>query len=207
MESRHCDGCGKIFRVSVISGQKYHSELCRMSGSVWSGRKFQRSESERRIATVNVPNIGAMKNIETPKELIVKNIPLPQSTLKIVEPSAENVKENNVKNDERKSMNTNVETTTPIGPLTAQNNLPTETKGSQTDQLEELRSSIVKGVSHTMNLLDESSALLLEQMKSLLKSTDHKNPGFSEIELARMNADTIARLVQAKVNTIRAMNK
>jgi hypothetical protein len=59
--------------------------------------------------------------------------------------------------------------------------------------------------SESMTILNESSALLFAQTKYLLKREAFRNPTASDVEVALNCMETLAKLVQTKVNFIKAL--
>jgi len=107
---------------------------------------------------------------------------------------------------ERSTMSNNDRATQEIQMLPT-NKTPEGNSANPIVSFEPASETMSKAFSDSMSILSESAKLLHEQNKYLLKSEnpDVKKPGITEIEIARMNADTIARLVQVKVNMVKAV--
>ena len=59
----------------------------------------------------------------------------------------------------------------------------------------------------SMNTLNASTKQLQSLNESLMNETEFKKPGFSEMQVVRDNAETIARLIQVKVNFVKTLRK
>jgi hypothetical protein len=52
LEERNCDGCGRTFKVSTSSEQRFHSVQCELSGKTWDNPS-KKKEPKRESVTVN----------------------------------------------------------------------------------------------------------------------------------------------------------
>ena len=59
----------------------------------------------------------------------------------------------------------------------------------------------------SMNTLNASTKQLQSLNESLMNETEFKKPGFAEMQVVRDNAETIARLIQVKVNFVKTLRK
>lgn len=88
-------------------------------------------------------------------------------------------------------------------PVRDQNNLPEGTKESRTESYEPVNATLLREFSAELNVLTESTKLLHGQTKELLQPPG--DPEFRKIdsynlEMARSNMNTIAKLIQTKIN-------
>lgn len=79
---------------------------------------------------------------------------------------------------------------------------------SQIDSFEPLQNFMHRELLQANSLINESATLLHGQTKRLLEQeSDVRNPSEWNIGVARQNMETIAKLIQTKVNFIKAVRK
>jgi hypothetical protein len=80
-----------------------------------------------------------------------------------------------------------------------------DTDASLTATSGQHQENFLKAALTSMNTIDASVELLHEQTKSLLKSSEFQKPTITEVEIALRAANTIATLIQTKVNFVKVL--
>lgn len=103
-------------------------------------------------------------------------------------------------------MSTNDQTTENL-PTLPKSNVSVVIKENPVEQLEMSPDFLQQEVLHSSKLLNESMTLLQNQTRKMLVKEDPaiRQPSEDEIIQARLNFETIAKLMQTKVNFIKAL--
>lgn len=216
LETRNCEGCGRTFKVLTTSTQKHCSTLCNKElGLKWGGQRTKQKSEERKIESVNVEPTGPKKPKDPVAHLLAKNSYFP-SERKRAPPVADDMLRTERKRTqdepstqektERPTMQKQDDSIKAIQ-TALQNNVHEGIIESPVESydlpLETMRTEFLE----SMNTLNASTKQLQSLNESLMNETEFKKPGFAEMQVVRDNAETIARLIQVKVNFVKTLRK
>lgn len=216
LETRNCESCGRTYKVLVSSLQKYCSSICNKEvGLKWGGQKTKPKNEERKIESVNVESTGPKKPKDPVAHLLAKHSYFP-SERKRAPPIADDMLRTERKRTqdepstqektERPTMQKQDDSIKAIQ-TALQNNVHEGIIESPVESydlpLETMRTEFLE----SMNTLNASTKQLQSLNESLMKETEFKKPGFAEMQVVRDNAETIARLIQVKVNFVKTLRK
>lgn len=216
LETRNCESCGRTFKVLVSSTQKYCSTMCNKEvGLKWGGQRTKPKSEERKIESVNVESIGPKKPKDPVAHLLAKHSYFPSERKRAPPIADDMLRTERKRTQDEPSTQEKTERTTmqkqddsiKAIQTAPQNNVlegiienPVE---SYDLPLETMRTEFLG----SMSILNESTKQLQSLNESLMKQDEFKKPGFSEMHIVRENAETIARLIQVKVNFVKTLKK
>lgn len=216
LETRNCEGCGRTFKVLTTSTQKHCSTLCNKElGLKWGGQRTKQKSEERKIESVNVEPTGPKKPKDPVAHLLAKNSYFP-SERKRAPPIADDMLRTERKrtqdepstqeNTERSTMQKQDDSIIQIQ-TEPENNVPAVTIESQGELYVPPSETMRTEFLDSMSILSESAKQLQSLNESLMKTDEYKKPGMVEMHTVRENAETIARLIQVKVNFVKTLRR